>query len=127
MQSYGGDCPILQKSGVGCGVYTTYPLLKNFKKNFKKNLELSYIIYIFILNINIMKHKHFIIITDNILNNLSEIVSIPNEYKENIKNLLLSKDSSNIKLVTEILKTLYPNKEIIFIKDITKISKITLN
>ncbi len=74
-----------------------------------------------------MKHKHFIIITDNILNNLSEIVSIPNEYKENIKNLLLSKDSSNIKLVTEILKTLYPNKEIIFIKDITKISKITLN
>lgn len=53
-----------------------------------------------------MNKKHYILIQDSIIEDIEQVMSLPNEYKSRIKELCLSKDSLNITLANEILKTL---------------------
>ena len=53
-----------------------------------------------------MNKKHYIIITDNIIEDIETIFILPNEYKEKLKALFLSKDMLNINLATEIICTI---------------------
>ncbi len=118
MQSYGGDCPILQKSGVGCGVYTTYPLLKNFKKNFKKKFGIViYYLYICIkyeymiirynptntdiilsIDLGLLNKEQYIYITNVGINTIMK-----HPLYNEVKSLLQSKDMYNQILGIEIL------------------------
>lgn len=53
-----------------------------------------------------MNKKHYIIIQDSIIEDIEKVMILPEEYKSKIKELCLSKDSLNISLANEIIKTL---------------------
>jgi len=59
--------------------------------------------------------SHVIIITDNIISDIENIITIPEEYKNTLKKLLLSNDKHNITLAEEIIHTLSPTRKFVFI------------
>jgi len=68
-----------------------------------------------------MNKKHYIIIQESIIEDIEEVMKLPDEYKSKIKELCLSNDLLNVSLVNEILDTLYNNNNIILIRDLTTI------
>lgn len=68
----------------------------------------------YLMNYPIMK-SHVIIITDNIISDIENIITIPEEYKNTLKKLLLSNDKHNITLAEEIIHTLSPTRKFVFI------------
>ena len=64
-----------------------------------------------------MNKIHYIIITDNIIEDIEKIFILSNEYKEKLKVLFLSEDTLNLILAAEIINTI-SKINFCFIKDI---------